>query len=406
MGREEGDSKNGFFVRFKNNVDAGISTGVNTIFGSSRAQTPSPSSSSRQQDDSSLSSPEPNMEEVAVMERVAVSSPGSASPAESKKSFEDHLSIGRIDAMTAVAVSSYSPLALRHLPQPIPNDLEPRMDSTVFTFEDAFEDLLIVSQGQPLPSIRDLYSQRVLLNNIFGSHPAGGEHPYFYLQRLRLRGLLQMPRPGPWNPSPFSMEIFNQALDRIDPDLRGHRLAFREGRHMIPVDFYQEMDLLIKELTRLVPFSDESLNRLAAEERWYHQKLLQEPQRRLPIHEDELFSTVESRFLERAKTWDVFSKYMREGRSDEFERHDAEGGPKKLRSEENQAVNKKEFVDSFGNLHSTVTAKIFDEDGNEIGRAVHTKIASVHEEPDRLEPAEPVDNEEGQKPRKVGWFWK
>lgn len=81
---------------------------------------------------------------------------------------------------------TYSPLSLRSLPQPVPKDL-PEGAESLFTFEDAFEDLLTVSQGQPLPNIYEKLGQRKLLKQVF---PAG-EPSHCWLRRLESQGLLR-----------------------------------------------------------------------------------------------------------------------------------------------------------------------------------------------------------------------
>ncbi|PFH56056.1 hypothetical protein XA68_17135 [Ophiocordyceps unilateralis] len=95
---------------------------------------------------------------------------------------------------------SYSPTVLTHLPPPTPRDMMPGQDPSVFTFADAFEDLLAVSQaGQPLPDIAVRYAQSRLLRRMF---PAG-EPDWFYARRLQAQRLMPpAPRsePGPdWN---------------------------------------------------------------------------------------------------------------------------------------------------------------------------------------------------------------
>ena len=114
--------------------------------------------------------------------------------------------------MAAIAHSSYSPLALRDIPQPKPNDAPSDLDTSIFTFEDAFEDLLAVSQGQPLPDIRSRYEQRKLLRSLFPT----GEPAYFWLRRLRSQGLLEESTPTRLMKSitEKNWERFHQELDR------------------------------------------------------------------------------------------------------------------------------------------------------------------------------------------------
>lgn len=118
--------------------------------------------------------------------------------------------------MAAIAHSSYSPLALRDIPQPKPNDAPSDLDTSIFTFEDAFEDLLAVSQGQPLPDIRSRYEQRKLLRSMFPT----GEPAYFWLRRLRSQGLLEESTPTRLMKSitEKNWDRFHQELDRQKSD--------------------------------------------------------------------------------------------------------------------------------------------------------------------------------------------
>ncbi|KAI0127611.1 hypothetical protein BJ170DRAFT_626138 [Xylariales sp. AK1849] len=58
----------------------------------------------------------------------------------------------RLSISSWVNFSSYSPVNLQHLPQPVPRDA-PRFTTAQFTYADAFEDLMSVSSGRSMPSI-------------------------------------------------------------------------------------------------------------------------------------------------------------------------------------------------------------------------------------------------------------
>ncbi|KAG9252787.1 uncharacterized protein F5Z01DRAFT_185514 [Emericellopsis atlantica] len=88
--------------------------------------------------------------------------------------------------LASLLFSSYSPYALLHLPQPTPNDLPSGCDGNAFGFQDAFEDLLAVSNGQPLPDINRRYQQKLALREMFPS----GEPMGFWHSRLAAAGLL------------------------------------------------------------------------------------------------------------------------------------------------------------------------------------------------------------------------
>ncbi|KAF4582886.1 hypothetical protein GQ602_006030 [Ophiocordyceps camponoti-floridani] len=89
----------------------------------------------------------------------------------------------------------YAPHILNHLPQPLPKDLPPGLDPSIFHFADALEDLLIVSQGQPLPNIYARHARSRMMREMFPR----GEPNWFYARRLQS----QLPfRPQPVAPQP------------------------------------------------------------------------------------------------------------------------------------------------------------------------------------------------------------
>lgn len=168
-GGSQEDPPSNPFVRFKHHVDSNIASGFNTMFGSSK---PPPSDAQTQTE--GIPSPSQFLNLLGL--RSVLSSP------------------------------YYSPSSLADLPQPIPNDVPAHLDKTIFTFEDAFEDLLSVTQGHSLPDIEHKYNQRKLLRQMFPDREPG----WFFLKRLEASGLLhvssppslvpeQLPRPdAPW----------------------------------------------------------------------------------------------------------------------------------------------------------------------------------------------------------------
>jgi len=81
--------------------------------------------------------------------------------------------------------SPYSPLRLHDLPQPTPKDLPEGADPTLFGFEDAFEDLLMVSSGQGLPDINERVRFRKECRDSFPR----GLPPILWLHQLTRQGL-------------------------------------------------------------------------------------------------------------------------------------------------------------------------------------------------------------------------
>lgn len=313
----------------------------------------------------------------------------------------DNLPLARPDPrMGLVSMSTnYSPLALRHLPQPVPNDIQPHMNPSLFTFEDAFEDLLAVSQGQKLPDITNRYEQKKLLWSMFPT----GEPPHFWLHRLRSQGLLPEPRlshfwddePRPdWNH--FHRELDSRASSVWgNPSRQGEEKDDHHQDHSVVRDIFSVLSQVEK---ALFP-SDEKRER-SEEERWQEQ---QRQRRSGPDHEDDLFSAIKSSWAEGQRTWDNFVKSINDGSHAPHDRARLEEAQKETK----QVVEKKEHVDRFGYLHSTTTIKTLDQDGNEIGSETHYSMRPAENDSDKPKGAEAREDEEDAfKPRKVGWFWK
>lgn len=113
----------------------------------------------------------------------------------------DRLSLEYPDAPTWIhtwhdlilGLSLYSPPALSHLRPPRPNDAPPHLDDrsrpSVFTFKDAYEDLMVASRGEPLPDLTTLYEQRI---NLARQGPLLGKDTLAWLIRLKLKGLIDI----------------------------------------------------------------------------------------------------------------------------------------------------------------------------------------------------------------------
>lgn len=81
--------------------------------------------------------------------------------------------------------SPYSPLRLQDIPQPVPRDLPKNGDPSLFGFEDAFEDLLLVTSGQGLSDIQCRYR----LKEEWREHYPQGLPPILWLHQLCRQGL-------------------------------------------------------------------------------------------------------------------------------------------------------------------------------------------------------------------------
>lgn len=165
------------FIRFKHHVDSNIAAGFHTMFGSS---------------------PPPDAQP-----------PAEGTP--SRTMFWDILGLSSL-----LHSPAYSPANLNHLPPPIPSDLPTYLDNTIFTYEDAFEDLIAVTQGQPLPDIEHKYNQRKMLRQMFPD----GEPGWFFTRRLHASGLLRLPQP------PSAQELLQQT--GVAPDWDGFHRQLEE----------------------------------------------------------------------------------------------------------------------------------------------------------------------------------
>ncbi|KAI5457876.1 hypothetical protein BGZ63DRAFT_320652, partial [Mariannaea sp. PMI_226] len=269
----------------------------------------------------------------------------------------------------------YSPLNLHYLSQPVPRDAPSNVDSSIFTFEDAFEDLLAVSQGQPLPDIAQRYEQRKLLRSMFPQ----GEPADFWLRRLKSQGLLEIPKPSQFvQQAESNWDNFHRELDRRATNVWR---AVSGDDFQKPRDPYEDAD----------DFPETIRQRSEAEAAQRHRE---------PDHFDDFFSAIRSSFAESQSSWDNFVKSFHDAPTDAAHQE---------KLEKNQEVVKDEYVDRFGYLHSKVTIKTLDEQGNQIGSQTHYTVRPAETKDDQSK--ENDDDKSGIQASgkietKAGWFWK
>lgn len=128
------DAPNNPFVRFRHHVDSNVQRGFQTVFGENTGR-----------------------------DHVSSQSPGAPASDSGVADVKD--------IFTWALSSPYSPFHLQHLPQPHPRDA-PANSPHRFTFRDAFEDLLTVNSGRPLPDIQGL---------LFAKHFEHAQHSFFGL---------------------------------------------------------------------------------------------------------------------------------------------------------------------------------------------------------------------------------
>lgn len=181
-----------FFVRFRHSVDSTVRRGIDTV--AHRQLKSKDSQQPRVTLEAAYIRPNPKRahlvdldpptHEIAsspsscfTMSSVPSSDSASPSPAEDFDTFTDPESWARH--------SPYSPFNLQHLPQPIPRDISQTQGHNDFTFRDAFEDLMTVSSGRPLPRGTDLLATKLHVDFMF----ANGMPVSNWVRMLSVRGL-------------------------------------------------------------------------------------------------------------------------------------------------------------------------------------------------------------------------
>ncbi|KAK7429540.1 hypothetical protein QQZ08_003919 [Neonectria magnoliae] len=293
-----------------------------------------------------------------------------------------HMEISRPSlSMASMTLSPYSPLTLRSLPQPVPSDVPSNLDASIFTFEDAFEDLLAVSQGQPLPEITARHDQRKLLRSMFPD----GEPAYFWLRRLKSQGLLDMSSPSQLlaQAADANWDFFHRELDRR---------AANVWRAVVGEDPRDSRDIFDDDDNFPGSFRDSPV--------------LASRRHREPDHFDDFFSSIQSSFSNSQSSWDSFVKSITEGPSTSLDKAQHDRAVDK-----NHEVTKDEYVDRFGYLHSKTTVKTLDEDGNQIGSQTHYSFRPA-DKPSDDSKNDSKDGDksgihaEGRVETKTGWLWK
>lgn len=305
-----------------------------------------------------------------------------------------------MDVFSLISSPSYSPTALRHLPQPVPNNLPPGIDGSVFTFEDAFEDLLAVSQGQNLPDITTRFQQRQLLRDMFPS----GEPTWFWLRRLESQGLVQVSsRPQFFKAHQPDWSSFHDELDKRAADAWRSVSKGYGSNDPGSGDFFEELGKAFKQLERGF-LGQSTTNR--DWDRKDRDTPAKEPGKE-PDTFEELFSEISSKFKESTSSWDTFIKTITE----DAKAKDLKGAKQTQKDDDKTQIvtNEDEYVDRFGYLHKTVTRKTLDAQGNEVGSETYVTIRPVDKHLDNEDKDESDHHglsNNGTDKKKTNWFWK
>lgn len=360
------------FVRFRQHVDSCVASALDGLLGF----------------------------QIPYSPRLAVDGAAAASPFPFMDSPREAPALG--DVASSLASPSYSPLALRHLPPPTPKDLPPGLDPYIFTFEDAFEDLLAVSRGQPLPDIAVRFGQRKMLRQMFPT----GEPYWFWVRRLESQGLLRR------------CSSFGFPSIGLQPDWASFHRELEAKTAQVWRAVASEVDGFYREqldqplldgafrsqdgLSRTWPSSrnDEPVEVKA--------QSLEQPKRPAPETFDDLFSSFSSTLLTNSsRSWDSFVRILTGSApfADSDDSPLATSSISGSNSATRQTETRDDYVDRYGYLHSTVTRKILDADGREIGHESYTTMCPA----DQASPDSHGNSQvNGDRPaqKQSGWFWK
>ncbi|ROV98914.1 hypothetical protein VSDG_03785 [Cytospora chrysosperma] len=334
----------------------------------------------------------------------------------------------------------YSPYNLRHLPQPIPNDLPRDVDAGHFGFHEAFEDLMAVS-GLDNGSMMDLRGRADLKKSILKTF-ASGEPPLVWVRRLHGNGLL--PPPFIWESSRFLAEVRGQSEQVLEQgqqtEQQQHRPAsmwewFDERRKMIesPEEMerkcaddvealkglagkmmkdFEEMgmswDDMMEKLDKDITFNpaemfrkaEQTLRALEKEIERYADELASgnvqtrtpdeakpasDDQQEQPGTEQDLFSMIRSAVAGADRSLNNFAKSITDMASPpadwQAERGRSEKHPAGETVEYDSFGGKtvtttSEHTDTFGNVHSQTEVRRINADGVEVGRQTHYSVHS------------------------------
>lgn len=328
--------------------------------------------------------------------------------------------------------SRYSPLRLAMLPeQPRPRDLAGDMDPSMFTYVDAFEDLLAESSGRGMMDLRTRYDMNRLLARMWPR----GENPLSWVSRLESQDLSRVyfHYNRGHNHAPERMDEWAELPSEDYGDKLGWRAAYEGNRQSaeqpplpaprqeesgLQTGLFGELDRVFRALGKVLEDEVSSFGRRRKPDD--HQPT-KEGQEQGPETEDDLYSTVQSAFHDAERSLSTFIKSFSGGRWG-FEPWPSDANPgsntqnDEVREDDSGRTVKttKEFVDAFGNLHVKTEIRRTDWDGNEIARETNYSVRPLsqarkaQEEPSEKESREDVGlvQDERQGEKKSGWFWK
>ncbi|KAK6210240.1 hypothetical protein QIS74_11824 [Colletotrichum tabaci] len=399
---DNGPSDN-FFVRFKQKVDDHVASAFQRVLGlptavsrlnSTWPEPPRPSQADEHERGTAIASEGGGATKAAAHPRTP-SSPyphptvfdlfSSMSPMqalfETEKLTE---SLYQVMWISFLIDSPYSPLRLHDLPQPTPKDLPKGADPTLFGFEDAFEDLLMVSSGQDLPEINERVRFRKECRESFPH----GLPPILWLHQLTRQGL--------WDGWDTRPEVLDGAVsERWKRWLQEQDDPFHERR--LPSVPSQSSP---QETGKHSAVENGARERLARPERDHHGE----------TEEDSYLSVIgKARFNTSRETSASPSE------SSESHSTTRDLSPQGLPSGWRVVEKVQEREDANGNVHVTKTITTFNDRGEEVGRQTERRSEYAwsasfstdgSNKKDRQQQQQQQQDSERDVNDKSSWFWK
>ncbi|KAM0281334.1 hypothetical protein ACHAQH_003602 [Verticillium albo-atrum] len=246
--------------------------------------------------------------------------------------------------------SPHSPLKLRDLRQPVPSDLPEGADPRHFGFEDAFEDLLMVSSGQGLPDIKE----RCELKKDWGRLYPQGIPPVLWLHQLCRQGLWDGWEPRPASLEDMISERWRRWLQSQDEPFRDNSVTQDDGQqsHEARTDATMKFTAAASAQPNASPATEET------EEDAYYTTMGRQN-----------FGGIEAHMAELMKAFAGIGE-----QSTGFEKREVQSAhPRKLPDgwSVDEMVNERK--DANGNTETTRTSITYDEQGREVGRETETR---------------------------------
>ncbi|KAK1691176.1 hypothetical protein BDP55DRAFT_646191 [Colletotrichum godetiae] len=388
-----GNSSDNVFVRFKQKVDDHVALAFQRFLGIPSAVSrlnsswPEPPLSSRDKelenrialtDDNTSLQPRDSSTQYSHPTVFDLFGPMSSISALFKAE-EVTESLYQLMCFSFIIDSPYSPLRLHDLPQPVPRDLPNGEDSTLFGFEDAFEDLLMVSSGQGLSDIHERVRFRKEVRDSFPH----GLPPMLWLHQLTRQGLWDG-----WEPRP---EVLDRAVsERWQRWLEQQNDPFNERRSRS-----SRTDSASEE--RRLPVTEESTVR---------EPPVTPEQDHRETEEDSYFSVMGSARLNTSRETSTSTSTSPTPRNYSSTKDlTPQGLPQGWRVVENM----QEREDGKGNVHITKTVTTYNDRGEEVGKQTERQSnyswsasfsTGGHKNRDRDQQENDGVDDKG------SWFWK